>query len=1418
MSFKNWSERHPESVPVLQSHASCFKHFYFEEVQFVGHGVTLAGCFRPLWPERCRASSDFSSTMCRACAYLSGTLPSRGYLTELGVDPANTRSVLVRRLQTLWDSTAYAMPSSSAASMSSGLQSATELAPALPKRGRNAVYVDKAALALHLCRQEVTAQEQETHSKMVAKLELEMACSLRELANEWSLERDAVLADNARLLHENQQLRKDVEALHKASIEGNGRALFDKAVGIMAESGEMSLAQSSWAIDWKKRACSPRSKMSDLHKDLSILALFEMKKQSYDTFRVFLGLPKYSHAKTLRTKHPDYVEYTVGNNPKAWALGTRRFDKQCVLVSSDGTRWVRFIDLLRKMGLVGRGFPPDIRKWPDGPDPVPPEYEDIVKYVELCRGNPTLLAHELVTVAIHGVTGQTANFLPTMVFPEPAMGFDAFSHSLLMMECAKYCWKYGIMCCGDCTDSCSTGHCGGLEIMTPRKGKISIWWMGVDIPGFRYWACLIAVGDCNGVVTEFWWSWYGDAPHTERNLRKGVARPANNLVTQVFEDKTQHRAMLEELKFVEELLDPAKCPDPTFRYTGASLKAMRTVKKFRDQEGDSAKEMLMMSTMEAMVVTRGKASYPLLLYILVGFYLYEVFVNPNFTHPYLIALYAWTSRMLLEKLETYVECKELPKDICLLSTTTRRTMDSMSHTAIHHVLKMFRKHQDGALDLGPSFEGMSLARVNTKPMEGYHGTQRTHGNDFNMTPGEWIVSMSDMVMKQNLIDRLKVNFKVAVGAPRNTQKENRGRFRTFAMERPPAVLHGLIGIAAEVSPAHIKYGNQGTPSEVVPAEFNVPITSYPQLLEVVTAGCLAAEANAVAIYSELAWVAAKELKERGELEKSKAWCGRPIDMKIVKEDGHPCAPFEPAGADGVTKPTKVQREEEKAAALIQEVDVENAGAQRTLPRKQATMMKIRKASKAVELLLQAAGDTKAAIGKVFLEKGKKVLVFTEKGGDASGIYRNRVALTSDGDLQYIIAILKDLQPREWVNRERGPRFWVGVLPEWRLLPPGHNVSRGTLFVVQYGSPDKKLVALCRVQRIHIGKESPKSCELKCNSKQKFAMELCLEQECGDLPGGAVRFVASGRSLPIMSGDKVYGTVDVAREGIGSYTAIMSGADVRLWENNGRWMRNVAEMEIDGADDPPQDPEDPEDDVESNVEELCCRCMRGWWDDVSGRLLHCTGKCARAFHAACMDLHELKNDSYICTRCTGEDDAICQVCDKEWYCDERLNEDKSFNEFYSGCMLACHDCGLWYHQECHNPKIEDKYVVQETTAEACAIKKKGKKKGRAGNKKDLKWFCDSCKPVVGAMAVPVAVATDAPEEAPEDAPEEVPAPPVPPSVPAPPSRAPSSRVRNPPKPWQTCDPRQQSGTWAKVNTGQRDGKGERLAELFKHPTG
>ena len=398
MTYETWASQHGHEpvASALALHASSFRHFYFEDVGFISNGDHFAGCFRPLWPERCHLVADFNSTMCRACAYLCGEYPSRAYLEELGLK-TYYRSTLIRQYNS---DTSENINQDSQKPNDRDAQS-----PSMPKRGRHARFVNKTELAKEEVRKEVWEEAKAKHMAMLKKLHDEILLAASRMASEFEADREAMLVKNRELLAKNVELSKNVAALEKAAKAESGREMYDRAVSIMEADGGLTETQAAWAKDWKKRACSPAVKLTELQKDITLLAMFEMKRQSYDTFKVFLSLPDYDYAKGLRKKHPDYVEYSVGNVPQAWQLATRRYEKQCTLISSDGTRWVRFIDLLRKSGFVGRAYPPDIRDWPVGPDAVPDSYEDLEKYVGLCRGNPTLLSHELVTVALHAVTG-----------------------------------------------------------------------------------------------------------------------------------------------------------------------------------------------------------------------------------------------------------------------------------------------------------------------------------------------------------------------------------------------------------------------------------------------------------------------------------------------------------------------------------------------------------------------------------------------------------------------------------------------------------------------------------------------------------------------------------------------------------------------------------------------------------------------------------------------------------------------------------------------------------------------------------------------------------------------------------------------------------------------------------------------------
>ena len=55
----------------------------------------------------------------------------------------------------------------------------------------------------------------------------------------------------------------------------------------------------------------------------------------------------------------------------------------------------------------------------------------------------------------------------------------------------------------------------------------------------------------------------------------------------------------------------------------------------------------------------------------------------------------------------------------------------------------------------------------------------------------------------------------------------------------------------------------------------------------------------------------------------------------------------------------------------------------------------------------------------------------------------------------------------------------------------------------------------------------------------------------------------------------------------------------------------------------------------------CAVVAAWWNDSTGKMLHCTGGCSRSFHAFCGN-HDAGVDdcNWTCGLCRGDDKAVC----------------------------------------------------------------------------------------------------------------------------------------------------------------------------------
>jgi hypothetical protein len=519
-------------------------------------------------------------------------------------------------------------------------------------------------------------------------------------------------------------------------------------------------------------------------------------------------------------------------------------------------------------------------------------------------------------------------------------------------------------------------------------------------------------------------------------------------------------------------------------------------------------------------------------------------------------------------------------------------------------------------------------------------------------------------------------------------------------------LASMLGTAGRVSPQDLLY--QGT-GEVVPRHAAGPFETYVALHDAMVDACIAAEANADAIAEHLAPELTEAMKEHHCFSKVKEWHGRPkgFDALVVMADANPVPPFNHVTPDDIASLYNMDSAGDKGA------EGEDSGGDNDTVDEQWYICEGTKSQNHLDAMenyreLMTLNQSTQASGQ-FAVKGNS-------GLEIQCAHGKRVSLAQ---------ALSVWQMREWVSRERGPRFWVGVLPEHRKLPPGHTCTFGTMIVI---SIFPGIIALGRVHRIDkSGAEfGVKSCKLYPNTPGVLlTMELCWNTGITNDLG--TEFVASGLFLPSVKGTDVLAvSPSIALGTKGSNNAIMSVDD---FASNGTFLTKDGLQSI-----RPELEEvvvvmnDNEDDDDNECQGLCCRCSKGWWSDTTGKVVMCSGGCKRLFHPCCAEVDTSCVD-WQCMRCSGVDDAICKSCDWEWYCDEKVCTDGTPNPYYTGAMLECSgdNCGLWYHQQCHEPHIEDVYVATQ-------VKRKPGSKGRRGNWSGKPWYCAACKPNAGAGSI------------------------------------------------------------------------------------
>ena len=1280
----SWSRRHPNLSDELTKYAADHQAYVFEKA--CQHSEGSPSCFRST---TCTASSKASGKqhaqdVCNECSALVSATSQTGQVLP---------GLLASNFNVL-DSIA-ASSASKQRPQSQSTNNATDNETNLTAILQN----QQTILQNHDRQQQVNKDVDKQQNAMLLQMSSQQKIiQSNHKANQQSLHETNMTSERvcqamrnvtADVVKLQQQLKTALDKLSAVDVWDNLDQLIRHGEG-----DKLTTPQAKFLQVWARKSRHPKCHIPQLLLDVSILAILELTRQTYETLRPFLSLPSYDHVMKLKRKHHLNIQYKPGNNKKAWTTAADMFKCKYVMITSDGTRVRRTVALLWDLGLAGVCFPPDYTQWPhDAPiDPAPAVYESLRKYVDIARRKPTLLAHEVLTVAVHSLHG-CPTFIPVMLIPEAPLGFDAHDNILLQFESGKLAWEHGIHAAGWCEDSCQTNHAAGLEVMTPRADKMDldkrtfVYWIGLDIDGWRYFRPLMAVGipgqtaaateasvDPDVVqrreskrLHEFCPAWYGEHLHTQRNLRKNM-NSAKKLLFRVLEDLTQVIARLTELKHVEAALKASNVDATKLK---ASFAEMYTMNSMMDQNTKAAKSFNCLQTISLVIKAREEAAYPLAYYMLMGFYLFEPYTNPNFTRPKMVACFLWTAKLMLEKLEAYVEL-HMPgkKDLFLLSGTTRRTMEAMAASGITHILAGWRKqhlHRAFGEDPDPFLRNLSLVQINTKTLEGYHGILRTQGNDISMNFAEWLHATNKMILTLNL----RLSLAIENGFDPTSARYKKHDSDSLYGGVVPENLVPLIGVAAVLTTNDLMHGMTPDSDHIThPGDF----TSYKDLHDDMVSGCQLASKNSVHVYRAFNVGAAKELEEAGKLLTEKTWRHRrPPDMVLVMEDDNPTNSMDPMGAAEV-KPFQLKRQHRPAPQEQPAGDAPN----------QWTFEASTRGKKDAAELTASAQEMRAL-----------VLTIKAEGTAAKGNSGLQITCPTSTDPVSYRSVLSTMQVNEVVPRERWKRFMVTTLPEHKQLLNGHNCTAGTLlFMLLFDDT----CALGRVVSINEcdNEANPRSCKLnRSKDNALLTCEICYMVQANS---NNIEFSPSGACLPTLQAKNV----------------LQIGVTVDAWTSNSIY------VDLATCEDVLRTHSLAEDGCLANVlgsvgsidseqgihDEPCARCTRGMWWDATGPMAQCLG-CQRCFHPSCIEGVEFKDG--MCGRCADPlDHPACVVCDKEWEAPEkRCDISGRPDPSYTGRLIECSQCKHKYHTGCIDTEI---------------------------NTSSAKWQCIVCKPDHGAAAL------------------------------------------------------------------------------------
>ena len=298
---------------------------------------------------------------------------------------------------------------------------------------------------------------------------------------------------------------------------------------------------------------------------------------------------------------------------------------------------------------------------------------------------------------------------------------------------------------------------------------------------------------------------------------------------------------------------------------------------------------------------------------------------------------------------------------------------------------------------------------------------------------------------------------------------------------------------------------------------------------------------------------------------------------------------------------------------------------------------------------------------------------------------SQVVEGKDGEVWYTDQVLSKEFRNDWVAVSRDRRFWVNILPEWRVaMLEGHDTTYGSCFIAKWSTVSR--FAVVRVRAMKVDKAIVHSVKWdQRDKKQTFRVEVMTPAR--QVETHSQLYDSSGFHIGPVSSNLLMKPVELLRtpEGGGSGLLVIDEICKLKKKKLQQIVVDEGFLQLEVAKMGGKSKKITLERVEGWGRLPCTRCRSSWFGPKKGCLVRCK-QCERVFHQHCYKpkIKASEKDNWMCQVCTGEDTDVCIKCGGEW---SQEAEDSDSSEEDENQLLQCETCSQWHHQHCHTPIIK-----------------------------------------------------------------------------------------------------------------------------------